>query len=593
MLYELKQAGVESIVEGSEVIDADHFGARYISLRSEDRFFDQVQDFDGGLIVWPGGSLAERLVDRYGFEHFGLYNSDEYGNRPGLAELMEYCNAEDKALSVILPTSRYVGEEDMLRDDIRSFFDDLLSGEYGELPKQLIFEIGNEYYANYEGASEAEKAAAYGQIANIYGQEIARLDEQLGGLPENIEFSFQAGRSVEANDAILDEMDNDALSMVDMISHHRFSPRIEAADKNIEELHQIMAQWDDEIEALGGEGPGLYLSAYNVSSLSRAESLDDYIESLGEEGEGLSRDDFDLEGRTDEDFERFYQAQLSARPVGISHAESILELYSQYSSLGIEAAGVYGWDLVHGGRSSLEGSDGNSYVFAAGSMQDMMAESLMGTRALDWYQSQDNLDDDRNEEATAVYGFESEDKLVVFVSNPNVDGEPFEIRLSLADLNIDLEHVWGERLIAEAPENWKELFGVQDSPNVDQYGEEASYGVGIRSSFEPVIENDQLVFNVEQDQIVRLSFAKSEAGYDDISSWQEGEGSIIYDEDLAVREQALAADNNLFPMIELEQDLVEEAEDDEEDFDQEGFDWGSLDLGSALLAVGLAFLGFA
>jgi len=593
MLYELKQAGVESIVEGSEVIDADHFGARYISLRSEDRFFDQVQDFDGGLIVWPGGSLAERLVDRYGFEHFGLYNSDEYGNRPGLAELMEYCNAEDKALSVILPTSRYVGEEDMLRDDIRSFFDDLLSGEYGELPKQLIFEIGNEYYANYEGASEAEKAAAYGQIANIYGQEIARLDEQLGGLPESIEFSFQAGRSVEANDAILDEMDNDALSMVDMISHHRFSPRIEAADKNIEELHQIMAQWDDEIEALGGEGPGLYLSAYNVSSLSRAESLDDYIESLGEEGEGLSRDDFDLEGRTDEDFERFYQAQLSARPVGISHAESILELYSQYSSLGIEAAGVYGWDLVHGGRSSLEGSDGNSYVFAAGSMQDMMAESLMGTRALDWYQSQDNLDDDRNEEATAVYGFESEDKLVVFVSNPNVDGEPFEIRLSLADLNIDLEHVWGERLIAEAPENWKELFGVQDSPNVDQYGEEASYGVGIRSSFEPVIENGQLVFNVEQDQIVRLSFAKSEAGYDDISSWQEGEGSIIYDEDLAVREQALAADNNLFPMIELEQDLVEEAEDDEEDFDQEGFDWGSLDLGSALLAVGLAFLGFA
>ena len=222
-----------------------------------------------------------------------------------------------------------------------------------------------------------------------------------------------------------------------------------------------------------------------------------------------------------------------------------------------------------------------------------MAESLMGTRALDWYQSQDNLDDDRNEEATAVYGFESEDKLVVFVSNPNVDGEPFEIRLSLADLNIDLEHVWGERLIAEAPENWKELFGVQDSPNVDQYGEEASYGVGIRSSFEPVIENGQLVFNVEQDQIVRLSFAKSEAGYDDISSWQEGEGSIIYDEDLAVREQALAADNNLFPMIELEQDLVEEAEDDEEDFDQEGFDWGSLDLGSALLAVGLAFLGFA
>lgn len=83
MLVDLDSAGPENTVAGATTITAEHFGARYISLRDEDRFFDQVADFDGGLLVWPGGSLAERLVDRYGFEHHGLYNSAGYGDKPG------------------------------------------------------------------------------------------------------------------------------------------------------------------------------------------------------------------------------------------------------------------------------------------------------------------------------------------------------------------------------------------------------------------------------------------------------------------------------------------------------------------------------
>ena len=86
-------------------------------------------------------------------------------------------------------------------------------------------------------------------------------------------------------------------------------------------------------------------------------------------------------------------------------------------------------------------------------MQDMMAESLQGARVLDWYQSQDNVRDDANEDAVSVYGFVNEDKLIMFVSSPNVSGDPFEVRIQLADLGINLEHVWGEQLIAEAPEN--------------------------------------------------------------------------------------------------------------------------------------------
>ena len=594
MLYQIQNAGLDSVVEGANEISADHFGARYGSFRSEDRFFDQVEDFDGGLIVWPGGSLAERSVDRYGFEHDGLYNSAEYGDRPGIEEMMSYAVENDKALSVVLPSSRYVGEDDLLRAEINEFLADLLGGEYGELPRKMIFEIGNEYYANYDGANEVEKAAAYGKIANIYGEEIARVDEIVGGLPENIEFSFQAGRSAEANQAIIDEMGEDALSMVDMVSHHRFSARIEGADRHIDELEASLDQWSDAVEASGEEAPGLYLSAYNAASLSREEALDKYIESLGDEGKGLSREDFDLEGRSDEDFEEFYQSMLDDRPHGIEHAELLLEMYSQYSGLGVEAAGVYGWDMVHSGRSSLEGADGESYVFAGGAMQDMMAESLVGARVLDWYQDQDNVGNDANEDASAVYGFESEDKLVMFLSNPNVSGDPFEVRINLDDLGINIEHVWGERLVAEAPEDWQNLFGVAESPNVDQSAEEESFAVAIRSAFDPQIEDGQLVIKVEQDQIVRLSFAKNEAGFHEIAGWHDGMGVEIIDEDMI--EQAPSIDD-LIPSVE-DQWFDDEEDEMQEDGEAEASErsglgdlFDDLDLSSALLAIGLAFFG--
>ena len=177
----------------------------------------------------------------------------------------------------------------------------------------------------------------------------------------------------------------------------------------------------------------------------------------------------------------------------------------------------------------------------------------------------------------------------MFVSSPNVSGDPFEVRIQLADLGINLEHVWGEQLIAEAPENWNELFGVPELANVDQSAEEASYGVGIRSAFEPRIENGQLVLSVEQDQIVRLSFAKSEAGFQEISSWHDGEGSIIYDDDLV---DPAPAEDDILPIIDMfdDQDVMADDVNDEDEEESNGFDF-DFDLGSMLLAAVMAFFG--
>ena len=110
-------------------ISEDVFGVRYVTYRNIFRFLDQIEDLDVGLIVWPGGSLAELNEDRYGFQFDGLYNPDT--GKPSLADMMQVAMDKDAGLSIVLPTVRYVGREDDLRADLQDFMQDLLGGHYG------------------------------------------------------------------------------------------------------------------------------------------------------------------------------------------------------------------------------------------------------------------------------------------------------------------------------------------------------------------------------------------------------------------------------------------------------------------------------
>ena len=130
-----------AIPQDAEIISSLHFGARYVTFRDFERFTDQIEDLGLGTLQWPGGTLSEKNIERFGFEYEGLYNSEDTGGKPGIDELMAYTRAHDMNLAVSLPTARYKDDHDLLREHLSGFLDDLYTGHYGELPNTIIFDV--------------------------------------------------------------------------------------------------------------------------------------------------------------------------------------------------------------------------------------------------------------------------------------------------------------------------------------------------------------------------------------------------------------------------------------------------------------------
>lgn len=552
-----------------------HFGARYTGFRDDSRFLEQTSDFDGGLIVWPGGTLAERSTDRYGLEYENLWNDTDFSRQPGLNELIEVAVASDRDLAIVLPTSQYQNEPEELSDHLWNLFETLLL-DIGEenLPKTLILEIGNEYYANFSGADELEQAQNYTEILNLYGDILSEIETAYSGLPSNIKISYQAGRDEDINSEILNLLSADTLSNVDLISHHRFPARMEATDRKVDELAKILDDWR---EATEKDSIGIFLSSYNVASLTRGESFDFYTEKYGYVADDK---DEELASRSNSEFEEFFQSQLGGRSVGLKHAEVLLSTFWSYTSLDVYAASVYGWDMHHGGRSSLNDTEGNPHIFAAGNIQDMMAESLIGTRPIDL--SLTDQEFSANSESgliTSIFGFENEDKFILFIGNTS-GAENEEISFDLGEFGVDGSRAWGERLTVEVDEEWRDKFNVVETPNVDQSNEALGFADGVREPFNLDFSKGMLNLNVPKDQIIRVSIAKTEEGVEDISSWQLGSGTDL----IIPPEELISADG-----IELKDDNTEEETSIETDR-HEVFD--SLDIGiSFFLSFAMLFLG--
>ena len=486
------------------------FGTRYNAWRNFDNFTDQVEDTSLGMIIWPDGYLSEVNNGVYGLQHEGLFDPNAGGNRPELDEIFSFAASNNMAVSIILPTLPYQNNPDALQADAKSFLEDVYSGKFGPLPEKLIFEIGNEFNAVFAG-SDMNQALDYAEVVNSYAEVISDVEDQFNVNPDQVQYSVQLGRGEEINDAMLDVLSDEALLMTDLLTHHRFPFFANGADNQVEETQEGLDGWTDAIEDAGGDAPNLYLSAYNTASLTRKEAEALYLK----ENPGAS---VDLNGRSNLDFEQFYQDKLDVRDHGLEHGKNLLQIFSEYQPIGVEAAGIYGWDTLHAARASLNGTDGEPYIFAGGAAQDMMAESLIGTKALDWYQENDHRTDDE----VSLFGFDSADKLVIFVTAPDFDGGSMTTSLSMDGLGKTVA-VWGESLTAETPDNWNDLFGIPRTPGVDQSPEAETFAVADREQFAPDRDGDDLRITFSQpNEVVRLTFARTEAGKAEIETWHEG-----------------------------------------------------------------------
>ncbi|NBO21226.1 MAG: hypothetical protein EBU97_04685, partial [Rhodobacteraceae bacterium] len=495
----------------ANVIDEGFFGYNYTSFRSLGRFENQTSDAHVGMITWPGGYLAEVMTDRYGLEYDDLSNAS---GKPGLAEMMATARENGAGLSIVLPTARYLGNDAALKADVQRFMYDLLGGHYGELPQEMVLEVGSEYYAAFPKGDAS--AAEYGHIASQMIEEINRAlaDPLVNPLHAEVLVGVQSGRSLADDAEIRDHMSEDALSHVDFVIHHRFAPTAEAVDASADYVHQVMDNWQTDVVHAGGSAPDLFLSAYNVASLTRSEALRQYVAQETAQGHAISTSDIDLDGRTDTGFETFWQTKLQGYAYGAEGPRAMLELFSRYSAEGMGAASVYGVDMVHPGRLTTQDGAGQTLHTASQDMMDMLSESVMGTKVINLGAANAAAD------PVWAYGYENDDKLVVFLASKNT--APGPVTVDMANIG-RYAGVWADGLTAKVPQDWMTRFGIADNPNVDETAEAQSYAMGSRSAVATQIDESGVTVKMQANQVIRLAFAKTAAGVDDISHWSAGE----------------------------------------------------------------------
>ncbi|MDD9978059.1 MAG: hypothetical protein OXQ30_10070 [Boseongicola sp.] len=465
------------------------------------------------MIVWPGGTLAETREDLYGFGFEDFYEPSK--DRPGLSEMLAIARDKEVAMSIILPTARYSDDIEQLRLDLRDFLSDFLGGAFGEFPPKVTLEIGSEYFANFSGAD----AAAYGNVANVMIEEIALAmsNPEINTVGLDAEIAVQAGKTFEDDIDIRAALSELSIQNVDALIHHRFAYLPQGIDPRMEELQWILDAWESEM----GNAPSLFVSAWNTVTLTRKEVLDDYILFKAQDGTSVDRSDVDLAGRTTTDFEMYWQDALASASYGQAHAAYVLESFHSYAEIGADAMSVYGIDLVHPGRLSWQTDDG-TFDFVGAEMLEMIYESVEGTSVVP---SQSHYDPKAK---ATVYAFENDDKFIVFIAaGKSASGE---VTLDLNGMGDQFQHVWAERLTGETPDNWMQLFGIPDNLHVDETPESETYAVGIREEFDPDVTSDAVKFALTSPhEVVRLAFAKSDAGWEEISQWAAGVGESLTD----------------------------------------------------------------
>ena len=300
-----------------------------------------------------------------------------------------------------------------------------------------------------------------------------------------------------------------------MIVDHRFTPQPEGVDEGTADAGALVDAWAAEAAGLGAVAPELFVSAWNVASLSRQEALEDYAAITGTDPGSV-----DLDGRTNAGFEAYWQEALGAYAYGPEQATLLLETFDYYAEAGMSAGAIFGTDSVHPGTLSFRDVNGENHEFIGTTIYEMMRESLLDTVPL-------TGEADYNPDAPAtLYGFESDDLLVVFVAAGETP--PGEVTLAIDGMAADYLGHRADAVEAVIPEDWMTLYSVPDNPGVNEAPEALTFAEGYRERLDTAeIAGDSVTYTLDAPHgVLRLAFAKTDAGLTEIESWEAGGGGL-------------------------------------------------------------------
>ncbi len=262
------------------------FGVIETGYGEVDEFEAAVEALNGGAIRWPGGTLAETRPDVYDLNYPDLFDASTLFEgssnliRSGLSDVLSRAVDSGEALTIVLPTLRYAEDLASGATDVANFLDKLLTGNYGQLPRELTLEVGNEYFALEEFS---RNPGLYGAIASEFTEIIAAaVEEHATHLFEtNVGIAVQIGKEHSDNTAILDAFSAEALLAVDLLAYHfgpinlnnlnKGSSSDDAADQGLGRVartEEYLAAWYNAIDEAGGNSATVepYLSAWAIGA---------------------------------------------------------------------------------------------------------------------------------------------------------------------------------------------------------------------------------------------------------------------------------------------------------------------------------------
>lgn len=457
------QTGSEHYVENGDTggIRTSVFGAEYLGWENQYNFNTRQEDVGAHHLRWPGGIPAEDGIDLNGDDIrevvYSLSNPnimfwDRHDGTPrdGLSDVLKMANQHNMSFAMLLPTSRYVqdildsigtmeavesrehvlGE---LYEEVSSFMQRLLNGDFGELPENFTFEIGSEYYAtevwrNNSGDGGYEDLPyEFGLVFATIAQAIADAESGSG---RDFNIAVQLGRFQSEDDGSINldgqSSDNtffiqsfndlDALDTIDALIYHRYGASFDTIDTGTmgslsDRLETVINNWTN---ATGNTDLDLLVGWLSPSP--------------GVDGEEMAYTSIEF---------------------GAPGLTSILQQFSILTASGMDTSTIFGLGYHQAGSLGTSwGSNGfeQGTLFIGGQLFGMMADILGGMHLLEGYHDNTapTLDDQLvHDESINSYVFEDDSKAVVFLIAKDFNGETLEYTLNIDQI---FSYGWTQRL---------------------------------------------------------------------------------------------------------------------------------------------------